>query len=396
MYVCLTALRLSGTMDYLYTTDMSFDIAQYAVPTRPGCYLYKDSKGVVIYVGKAKNLRNRVKSYFHAGVDDPKTKLLVSRIRDVEFITTNNEVEALLLEQSLIHRYSPKFNIDLKGSVRYAYIKITDEAFPRIVTSRKVDEHGTYYGPYTDGTARRQIIGALVKLFKIRTCVKLPRKACLQYHLGNCQAPCEQLVTAEAYAVNITNAKRLLRGETTEIVRDVEARMKEASRARNFEIAKIYRDQLEALRFVQDRQFIDQAKAQDQDVINWKEYQGKLFIQIFNVLRGVITSRHRFTIDAYDGALEDFINHYYSINAIPEEIILPRHLADEEISIEYLRATKQQKFALHYAPKMVLTVPQKGIKKELLQLVADNIDVAVGYDPAVLELQKKLQLPVPP
>src|SRR5690606_16433630 len=106
--------------------------------------------------------------------------------------------------------------------------------------------------------------------------------------------------------------------------------------------------------------------------------------------------RHRFTIDAYDGALEDFINHYYSIHAIPEEIILPRHLADEEISIEYLRATKQQKFALHYAPKMVLTVPQKGVKKELLQLVADNIDVAVGYDPAVLELQKKLQLPVPP
>lgn len=377
---------------------MTFDIKNYRIPVQPGCYLYKDIKGNVIYVGKAKVLKNRVKSYFNNTSLEGKTRLLVSKIADVEFITTNNEVEALLLEQSLIHKYNPKFNIDLKGTIRYAYIKITDDAFPRIITSRKVDDKGEYYGPYTDGTARRQIIGALVRLFKIRTCVRLPKKVCLQYHIGNCQGPCEDFVTQQEYMINIMNAKRLLKGETSVMKKDLESLMKQASQERKYEIAKMYKEQLDAISYVQDKQTIDQARSNDQDVINWIIQDSKVYIQIFNVLKGVITSRHRFSFDMYDSVIEDFINHYYSIHYIPEEIILPdTKLLDNLDTIqEYLRETKRRKFSTHYLPKVDITVPQKGSKKELLTLVQQNIEIAAGYEPGLLELQKKLQLPTTP
>jgi excinuclease ABC subunit C len=375
---------------------MSFDIHQYEIPTRSGCYLYKDAKGTVIYVGKAKHLKNRVMSYFSKSSLDPKTKLLVSKIRDVEFITTNNEVEALLLEQSMIHKYSPKFNIDLKGTIRYAYIKLTDETYPRLVTSRKINDKGVYYGPYTDGTSRRQIMGALIKLFKIRTCVKLPKKVCLQYHLGNCQGPCEDHISHEEYMVNIKNAEKILKGDSKGMSEEIRDRMRAASQRKEYEIAKMYRDQLDALELVSQRQTIDQAKAQDQDVINWLVKDGKIYIQVFNIVQGVITSRHKFEIDAREGVVEEFIKQYYSIHTIPQEIILPTRIDDQDHIEEYLRETKKIKFVLQYAPKVSFTVAQKGIKKELLDLVSQNLEISMGLEPGILELQKKLQLDLQP
>lgn len=369
-----------------------FQIKSVKIPIQPGCYLYKDAKGVIIYVGKAKSLRNRVKSYFSNKDLDPKTRLLVSKIRDVEFITTNNEVEALLLEQSLIHKYDPKFNIDLKGAIRYAYIKITNEKFPRIITTRKIDDKGKYYGPYVDGTMRRQVMGTLIKLFKIRTCVKLPKRVCLQYHLGNCQGPCQGYIGEVEYLANIKNAERLLKGETGEIIADVKERMKSASKARHYELAKMYRDQLESLSFVQEKQHIDQARSYNQDIVNWVEKEGKVYFQIFNVLRGVITSRHKFAFDLYPGVVEDFIRHYYSINFIPEEVIVPEQLIDQSVIQDYLREVKREKFAYKYLPVVEITVPQKGVKKELLDLVKQNLEINIGLEPGILELQKKLML----
>lgn len=369
-----------------------FSIKDYQIPKKPGCYLYKDSHGFVIYVGKAKLLSNRVRSYFNLNLQDPKTKLLVSKIRDVEFIITGSEVEALLLEQSLIHKYNPKFNIDLKGSIRYAYIKITNELFPRILTSRSVDQSGKFFGPYTDGSIRRQVINTLISLFKIRTCVKLPKKVCLQYHIGNCLGPCEEFVSRDIYQKNINNAIRLLKGETKDLIEELKGSMIKASKERMYELAKMYRDQVNSLENIASRQRIDQAKSHDQDVIQWIQKDKKIYFQVFNIISGVVASRHSFSFDFYQGVVEDFINHFYSVHFIPSEIVLPENIKNEPLILKYLQETKRQKFSFNYLSKVEISVPKKGIKKELLDLVSENLMVSSGSVPGVIALQKKLRL----
>lgn len=374
---------------------MPFDYKKIAIPHRPGCYLYKDRKGEVIYVGKAKDLSKRVPQYFNRPVD-AKTRALVNAIADVEFITTDTEVEALLLEQSLIHKYNPKYNIDLKGSVRYAYIKVTDDEYPRIITARKVGKDGRYYGPYTDGTARRTIIRMLEDLFKIRTCTKLPKKICLQYHIGRCLGPCEGRISREEYMANIRNAERMLKGDFADIVGELETAMQRASREQKYELAQSLREQIAAVELIAERQKIELPKDYDQDVINWHEQGAKIYFQIFNVKKGVITSRHRFTLGCYDGVVENFIAHYYSINPIPAEIIVPRALDDQDLLRQYLVRTKETKFALTYVPRVDIVVPEKGDKKKLLDLVRTNIEMDLGMDPGVADLQRILRLDRPP
>lgn len=374
---------------------MPFNYKAVRIPEYPGCYLYKNKAGEVLYVGKAKNLAKRVPQYFTRDVD-PKTRSLVNAIADVEFITTDNEVEALLLEQSLIHKYNPKYNIDLKGGIRYAYIKVTDEEYPRILTARTITKGGRYYGPYTDGTARRMIIRTLEDLFKIRTCTKLPKKVCLQFHIGRCLGPCEGRISKEEYAANIKNAERLLKGDFKDIIIELESAMRTASAGQKYELAKTLKEQIAAVELIHERQKIDLPKAYDQDVVNWVEHGRKLYVQVFNVKKGVITSRHRFTIDNAEQAPEDFIKHYYSINAIPAEIIIPRALEDQDTIRQYLIRTKETKFALHYIPRVDLTVPLKGDKLKLLHLVQSNIEIALGMDPGVADLQRILQLAQPP
>ncbi len=249
------------------------------LPHKPGCYLYKDKSGQVIYVGKAKDLQKRISQYFTKKDLDPKTQLLVNKIADVEFITTDNEVEALLLEQSLIHQYNPKYNINLRGDIRYAYIKVTDsprlrsskqgEKFPRLVTARKIEKDGHYYGPYTEGASRRIILNTLRNIFRLRNCTRMPGKVCLQYHIDKCTGPCEDLITEEGYQANVKNAERLLKGQTKEIIKDLQARMKTASQKEEYELAKIYRDQIQAIKLIEEKQKIDVPKNFDQDVINW-------------------------------------------------------------------------------------------------------------------------------
>jgi excinuclease ABC subunit C len=367
-------------------------INNYNFPHKPGCYLYKDKNGQVIYVGKAKDLQKRISQYFQKNVLDPKTKLLVKNIADVEFITTNNEVEALLLEQSLIHQYQPKFNIDLRGDIRYAYIKVTDEKFPRLITARKLDKHGRFYGPYTEGSARRMILKTLGDIFKIRTCNQLPKKVCLQYHIGRCSGPCQGFITEADYVANIKNAERLLKGKTHEILADLSQRMKSASAKQQFELAKSYRDQIVAVKLIEERQKIDVPKNFDQDVLNWLVVKNTIYFQLFNIDRGVITSRHKFTFSFYPGVVEEFIKQYYSINFIPREIIIPQKLEEQDLIVKYLQETKAKKFTMSYMPRVDLTVPQKGEKAELLKMVKDNLEITLGIEPGILDLQQKLGL----
>jgi excinuclease ABC subunit C len=337
---------------------MNLNHKQLNFPHKPGCYLYKDKRGQVIYVGKAKDLAKRIAQYFQKKDLDPKTKLLVSKIVDVEFITTDNEVEALILEQSLIHQYQPKYNIDLRGDVRYAYIKVTDEQFPRLITARKITKGGRYYGPYTEGMSRKLILKTLGEIFKIRTCNQMPKKVCLQYHIGRCTGPCQGYITEADYLANIKNAERLLKGETKVIIKDLFARMNEASAKQQYELAKSYRDQIAAVKFVEERQKIDVPKNFDQDIINWITVGQKIYVQLFNVNKGVITSRHKFGFDYYVGVIEDFIKQYYSINFIPREIIIPEKLEEQAVIEKYLQETKAKKFTISYLPKVDLTLPQ--------------------------------------
>ncbi|OGY43010.1 MAG: excinuclease ABC subunit C [Candidatus Buchananbacteria bacterium RBG_13_39_9] len=365
-------------------------------PHKPGCYLYKDKSNQVIYIGKAKDLQKRISQYFQKKELDPKTKLLVSKIADVEFITTNNEVEALLLEQSLIHQYQPKYNIDLRGDIRYAYIKVTNEKFPRLITSRKIEKHGKYYGPYTEGSARRMILKTLGDIFKIRTCSQMPKKVCLQYHIGRCSGPCQGFITEADYLANIKNAERLLKGETREILNDITRRMKESSAKQQYELAKNYRDQIVAVKLIEERQKIDVPKNFDQDILNWLVVGNKIYFQLFNIDKGVITSRHKFEFQNYLGVVEDFIKQYYSINFIPREIIIPSKLEEQDLIVKYLQETKAKKFTVSYMPRVDLTVPQKGEKAELLKLVKNNLEITLGLEPGILDLQQKLGLSVLP
>ena len=371
---------------------MKLNLKKVNLPHKPGCYLYKDKSGQVIYVGKAKDLQKRISQYFQKKELDPKTKLLVSKIADVEFITTNNEVEALLLEQSLIHQYQPKYNIDLRGDIRYAYIKVTNEKFPRLITSRKIEKHGRYYGPYTEGSARRIILKTLGDIFKIRTCNQMPRKVCLQYHIGRCSGPCQGFIKEQDYLFNIKNAERLLKGETHDILANLSQRMKNASTKQQYELAKSYRDQIAAVKLIEERQKIDVPKNFDQDVINWLVVNNKIYFQLFNIDKGVITSRHKFTFSYFPGIVEEFIKQYYSINFIPREIIIPHKLEEQDLIVKYLQETKAKKFTISYMPRVDLTVPQKGEKLELLALVKNNLEINLGLEPGIVDLQQKLEL----
>lgn len=366
------------------------------IPHKPGCYLYKNKSGAVIYVGKAKDLQKRVAQYFQKKELDPKTKLLVKNIADVEFITTDNEVEALLLEQSLIHQYQPKYNIDLRGDIRYAYIKVTHDKFPRLLTARKIDKQGRFYGPYTEGSARRMILKTLGDIFKIRTCNQLPKKVCLQYHIGRCSGPCQGFISEADYLFNIKNAERLLKGETRDILADLNQRMKAASGQQQYELAKSYRDQISAVKLIEERQKIDVPKNFDQDVLNWLVVNKRIYFQLFNIDKGVITSRHKFEFKYYQGVVEDFIKQYYSINFIPREIIIPEKIEEQNLIIKYLQETKAKKFTVSYLPRVDITVPQKGEKTDLLNLVKNNLEVTLGLEPGVLDLQQKLNLPSMP
>lgn len=371
---------------------MKFNYKKHNIPHKPGCYLYKNKKGDVIYVGKAKDLFKRVGSYFSSKELDEKNKKLVNEITDVEFITTNNEVEALILEQSLIHQYSPKYNLQLKDTIRYAYIKVTNEKFPRLITTRQVDKDGQYFGPYTEGISRRIVLNTLNSIFRLRSCNKMGKRVCLQYHMEKCSGPCQDLITEEGYKVNLNNAIRLLRGDTKGILKDLSSRMQKASQQENYELAKIYRDQIKAIQHLEERQNISVPKKYDQDVVDWLIINNKIYFQIFNIDKGVITSRHKFDFKYHDGVAEDFIKQYYSVNFIPREIILPQKLEDHNLIIRFLRKDKAKRFGFSFLPQVDLTVPQKGDKKKLLDLVKQNLETSIGLEPGLVELKQLLKL----
>ena len=273
------------------------------LPAEPGCYLFSDEGGNVIYVGKARNLRKRVSSYFSRHDLDPKTARLVDAIAGIDFIVTDTEVEAFILENTLIKKHQPKYNIDLKDSKTYAYIHITDEPFPRIHVARGPDGNGRYYGPFVSARERDDLLRLLKSLFGLRSCRRLPRRACLRAHIGSCSAPCIGRIGEEDYVERVRRAEAVLKGDIGGLIRTLRDEMAAHAERLDYERAMDLRDQIAALERLRERQHVDRQKTYNEDIINYIRSDGTVYLMLFNVDRGRLPGSTS-TFDETEGFLE--------------------------------------------------------------------------------------------
>ncbi|HVA83172.1 MAG TPA: excinuclease ABC subunit UvrC [Candidatus Aquilonibacter sp.] len=364
-----------------------------AVPTNPGVYLFKDDEGTILYCGKAKNLRNRVSNYF----SNPdrlaiKTRQLVTKVRKIDWIVVRSEVEALLLENKLIKQHTPKYNINLKDSKTFAYIALTKDKFPRILSSRKTGPKIDSFGPYTDGTRRRELQKLVVSIFKLRTCTTLPNRACLNYHIGICTAPCIGKVTPEEYQKQVENAKVFLKGDSEQTVKTLTKQMHEASEEKRYEAALERRNQLDSINLLSKKQIVDHERNFDQDVVAFKKVGEKVIVVQMGIRKGVLLGKKDFEIEYQENFEQEFLRAFYSSNQIPREIILSETYWTDEGEREAL----EKYFAQSRGAPVSIVVPVKGEKRALIDLANKNIEVNMEHDSALTDLQNALNLPVLP
>ena len=351
--------------------------AQVALlPDKPGVYLMRDQAGKIIYVGKAVNLKNRVRSYFQQRGLSAKTEALVARIASFETIVTATEMEALILECNLIKKHRPRYNISLRDDKTYPFIKVTlNEAFPRVYATRRLEKDGAkYYGPYASAGAMHETISLLKKLFPLRSCRSMDaQRPCLEYHIKRCLAPCAGLVDQESYLAMVRTVCLFLEGRSADVEKDLKRRMLAASEDLKFELAGRLRDQLAAVRQVMEKQNIVTG-AGDQDVLGLARLGGQSCVQVFFVRSGKMVGRDRFMLSGGDNEtdgdiLAAFVKQYYHEAAfIAREILTPVVLPESELLASWLSERKGG--AVH------LLTPQRGSKRDLVQLAADN---AVEY-----------------
>jgi excinuclease ABC subunit C len=375
------------------------------IPEHPGVYLMKDNEGVIIYIGKAKNLRKRVTSYFSR--HDPKlgwkTSRLVERIADVDFVVTDNEIEAFLLESNLIKRYRPIFNIELKDQQRYTYLKITEEAFPRLLVARRnragefTGPKGRIYGPFVRGSSKYLTVGLLRKLFKIRVCNRLPKTPCLQYFIKNCDAPCIANVMQEQYMRNILALQDILEGKSNidKFADEMHLEMKRVSELGDYERAKEIRDTLYRLNNLRIKQKMEKAVNRNHD----EEYisilkdtkKGVAHVMALRRTRGVISDRKKFEFDLVgDNSLSSFLLQYYSsVPMIPRFVYVNEDLEDKQVLVMSL-----EKIAGHKVSIFNIERTLTKDKRQLMDLMMRNLSMYIerGYDPAVVELKNALKL----
>ena len=367
------------------------------LPTSPGCYIHKDKNGTIIYVGKAKNLRNRVRSYFR-GSHDTKTEALVSEIVDFEFIVTESNIEALLLEINLIKENKPKYNIMLKDDKSYPFIKITNERYPRLIITRKVKKDGgLYFGPYPDVGAANEIKRLLDRIFPFRKCTNPPSKVCFYYHLGQCMAHtvCHK---DEAYFKGMAQeVSDFLKGQDDKIIDELKLKMTTAAQNMEFERAAEYRDLIQAIGTLRTKQRVMAKDLQNRDVFGYYVDKGWMCVQVFFVRQGKLIERDVNLFPYYNDPDEDFLTYvgqFYQEKShlIPNEILIPQDI-DEE-AVKALVDTKVLK-------------PQRGEKKQLVNLAIKNARVSLEQKFNLLEksiektqgaienLGKLLQIPTP-
>jgi len=347
------------------------------LPASPGVYLMKDSRGKIIYVGKAVVLKNRVRQYFQSNKNHgAKVKAMVAKVADFETIITASEVEALILECNLIKKYRPRYNISLKDDKSYPYLKLTAEDFPRIVLTRRVIHDGSrYFGPYTSGLAVKETLQLLKKIFPLRTCRTFAKRPCLEFHIKRCLAPCANKISREDYMRFVNAAEKFLEGRTAQVERELSNQMTEAAEALNFEQAARLRDILSAIRKVTEKQKIV-TDTGDVDAIGLARLDGETCAQIFFVRDGKVTGRESFLLsgaaDESDAqAVTEFIKQYYSRAQISAaEILLPTTLADDDLKIlsEWLGAK--------------LIEPKRGVKRSLVEMAIQNAEKFLSEESA--------------
>lgn len=303
------------------------------LPDQPGCYLMKNEAGTIIYVGKAKVLKNRVRSYF-TGSHNGKTQRLVSEIRDFEYIVTASNMEALILECNLIKKHMPRYNVQLKDDKTFPYIKITNERHPRLeVTRRVLKDKAKYFGPYPNAYAAQQTKKLLDRMYPLRKCGVMPKEVCLYYHIGQCLAPCEKEVTKEQYDEITGSISSFLGGGHEAVKKDLEQKMMEAAEELYFERAKELRDQIRHIEALMEKQNINTPDTKDRDVFGYAVDKGWMCVQILYMRQGKMIQRHSSAFPYYGEAYSDFLSYvtqYYSDNpALPQEILLPGPLRED-------------------------------------------------------------------
>lgn len=385
------AFCYNGTMNNLIKSKLEL------LPTSPGCYIHKDKNGTIIYVGKAKNLRNRVRSYFR-GSHDTKTEALVSEIVDFEFIVTESNIEALLLEINLIKENKPKYNIMLKDDKSYPFIKITNERYPRLIITRQVKKDGgLYFGPYPDVGAANEIKRLLDRIFPFRKCTNSPSKVCFYYHIGQCVAHTICKKDEAFFKAMAQEVSDFLKGQDDKIIDDLKEKMNVAAQSMEFERAAEYRDLIQAIGTLRTKQRVMAKDLQNRDVFGYYVDKGWMCVQVFFVRQGKLIERDVNLFPYYNDPDEDFLTYvgqFYQEKShlVPNEILIPQDI-DEE-AVKALVDTKILK-------------PQRGEKKQLVNLAIKNARVSLEQKFNLLEksvektqgaienLGRLLQIPTP-
>ena len=364
------------------------------LPNKPGVYIMRDSTDTIIYIGKAKSLVKRVKSYFREKLDRPKTQILMSHFDSLEYIITNSEKEALILEANLIKKHRPRYNIQLKDDKRYPYVKITDEEFPRLVITRNITKNGIYYGPFTDVGSVKQTVKFLKSLFKIRTCRNM-NGPCLNSQIDLCYAPCDGNISQKEYSEIINKIDLFFQGKYSVIVKNLKSEMKEAADNEKYEKAAVLRDQITSIEEIMEKQFVELMDDDlDQDVIAVAPGKDEVVVIIMPIRKGKIVGRDDFLMSGskYESSSEilfAFIQQYYGYNRhVPKQILLAEEIDEKELLEEWLSDLRGN--------KVFIKVPQKGVKLRLVNMAQKNAEIIKhqkkSMENSLIELKKYLKL----
>ncbi|WP_405280590.1 excinuclease ABC subunit UvrC [Methanobrevibacter sp.] len=364
------------------------------LPNKPGVYIMRDDTDTIIYIGKAKNLVKRVKSYFREKLDRPKTQILMSHFDNLEYIVTNSEKEALILEATLIKKHRPRYNVQLKDDKRYPYVKITSESFPRLVITRNVTKDGIYFGPFTDVGSVKQTVKFLKSLFKIRTCRNMDGP-CLNAQIDLCYAPCDGKISEKEYSEIINKIDLFFQGKYSTIVKNLKEEMAEAAKNEEYEKAAVIRDQIASIEEIMEKQFVDLVDDDlDQDVIAIAPSKNEVVVIIMPIRNGKIVGRDDFLMSGsqYDSSSEvlfAFIQQYYGYNRhIPKQILLDEDIDEKELLEDWLSDLRGN--------KVHIKVPQKGVKLRLVKMARKNAEIIQHQkkkmENALIELKKYLKL----
>lgn len=364
------------------------------LPKKSGVYIMRDANDEIIYIGKAKNLINRVRSYFREKLDRPKTQILMSHFDSLEYIVTNSEKEALILEATLIKKHRPRYNVQLKDDKRYPYVKITNEKYPRLIITRNITKNGIYYGPFTDVTSVKKTVKFLKSLFKIRTCRNMDGP-CLNSQIDLCYAPCSGEISKEEYDEIINKIDLFFQGKYSVIVKNLKKEMAEAAENEQFEKAAVLRDQITSIEEIMEKQFVDLVDDDlDQDVIAIAPNDNEVVVIIMPIRNGKIVGRDDFLMSGsqYESNSEilfAFIQQYYGFNRhIPKQILLNEPIDDTELLEEWLSDLRGN--------KVYIKVPMKGVKLRLVNMAQKNAEIIKhqkkAMENSLIELKKYLKL----